>query len=262
MEKRISNNFSEFLQDTSSSYSKKEKQEIYDLVKEELDGILKQIKMFIKTFNSTIEFDELKNKFYSILENSYSSIDDLVKNIYNISYQEVFSKIIRDGDYALKSNRYQASTERINLLETTISNHLKNIEDSKIIIKDKINDQNSNFVNMSIIDNLLTYLDEVFFIIPCKQNDSAYKESCDLLARTKNVIIEQLNDVCANNIELLNKEVTSYLEDKVRYEKGFTSNKNFTISELLEAKAAALETKPAEKQKPKRGRKKKTVKAA
>lgn len=254
MEKRISNNFSEFLQDISSSYSKKEKQEIYDLVKEELDGILKQIKMFIKTFNSTIEFDELKNKFYSILENSCSSIDDLVKNIYDICYQEIFSKIIRDGDYALRqSNRYQVNPERINLLETTISNYKKNVEDSTIIIKDKINSKNKDFVNESIVDSLLSCLDEIFFIIPCKQNESSYKESRDLLDRTKNVIIEQLNDTCIHNIELLNNEVTSYLEDKVRYEKGFTSNKNFTLSELLEAKATALETKS---EKPRRGRKK------
>lgn len=256
MEKRISNNFSEFLQDISSSYSKKESQEIYDLLHEELDGILKQIKLFIKTFNSTIELEELKDKFYSILEDSRPSIDVLVKDIYDISYQEIFSKIIRDGDYALKSNRYQASPERIELLETAISNHKKNTLDSKLIIKNKINDQNNNFVDISIINNILSCLDEIFFIIPCKQNESSYKKACDLLNRTENVIIDQLNETCFNNIELLNKEVTSYLEDKVRFEKGFTSNKNFTISELLEAKAV-LEAPTS-----KRRRNKKSPKAA
>lgn len=251
MVNKMSNNFSEFLQHISFGYFENEKQEILDFLKDELDGILKQISMLIKTYNSTVDFDEIQKKFNNILDDSDTYIDILVKNKYNLCYQELFSKIIRDGDFALRSNRYEASSEKVSILESTLSNYKSNIDKTKDKIDNKVAEENNNFTRNVIINSLLNYLEDVFYDIPCKQNDEVYNEIHKHLNKTTDIIVAGLQDICTSNIDNMNSDVMSYIENKIKFEKGYTNN--LTLSELLKAKEAFMDSVP--KNKPKRGKK-------
>lgn len=233
---KLSNNFSEFLSNTSLNYSIYGKKETFELIKKELDGILKQISMFVKTYNSTIEFEEIEDKFANILNISNDYIDALGKNIYNACYQELFSKIIRDGDYALKSNRYEASNERTKLLEITLSNYKANIKKSKNKIDIDIEKESSNFVNNFMIHNLLSCLEDVFYDIPCRQNEDSYNETNKYLKKTSVLIINSLQEIWGSYTSSMNDSVISYLEDKIRFEKGYTNS--LSLSQLLHSNAS------------------------
>ena len=238
MVNKMSNNFSEFLQHTSFDYFSKEKDEILSLIKDELDGILKQISMLIKSYNSTVELKKIEKKFNSILDGTNPYIDNLIRSKYNLCYQELFSKIIRDGDFALKSNRYEASSERLSVLESTLANYKCNIDKSKEAITNKIEEKNSNFVKDFIINNILACLEDTFYDIPCKQNDDAYNEIEKYLNKTTDIIIGGLQDICVSSMDDMNNDVLSYLENKIKFEKGYTNN--LTLSQLLQAKEAFI----------------------
>lgn len=234
MASKISSNFSEFLQTSSAACLANEKKEILEILKSEVSGILKQLKMIAQSNNSTIEFDIVSESFYDILNNL--PVDMLTKNIYDLYYQELYCKIIRDGDYSLRSNRYEASNERTQILEKTLSNYQKNKDTLRI--DSQINDHIRKFIEISLINGLLSRMEDEFLEIPCKQNNKALSEGTLLLNRTKDLIIARVYDACSDSANSLNSEIESYLKNKIRFEKGYTeTNLNaLSLSKLLEVR--------------------------
>lgn len=249
MVSKISSNFSEFLQTSSSDCLANEKKGILEILESEIGGILKQLKMIAQSNNSTIEFDLISDKFYDILGNL--PVDMLTKNIYDLYYQELYCKIIRDGDYSLRSNRYEASNERTQILERTLLNYQKNRDTLRV--ESYVNDHIKKFVETSLVNNLLSCMEDEFLEIPCKQNNKSLNEGTLLLNRTKDLIIAEVYDICSDSIKSLNSEVESYLKNKIRFEKGYTeTNLNaLSLSKLLEVRETFKVTSASKKKKKK-----------
>ena len=233
---KVSSNFSEYLSNVWMNDFEIEGTQIVGLLSHEFYGILKQISMIAKNYNSTIEFDNISKGFSRVIENSPSSISTLITNQYNFCYQELYSKIIKDGDYALKGNRYEASNERIKLIENALDRYKNNLDIVYKKMVETFEQQSRTFVVNSVVDDLLKCLEEEFFELPCKQNKNAYNECKKLLDKTEGPIISNLTDICLSHTQRLNDNIASYLEQKIHIEKGNT----FSSDELKTAREALV----------------------